>query len=105
MNGGTWIAIYMPMFILFVVIIPQQQRTIRNSVILKMKKKKGMMNMLNEIVKKHIGKNCLVSTGTFGVNINGKLIEVNEKWIEVETKKGNELVNFEFIQRIKIKDK
>ncbi len=28
---------------------------------------------------------------------------VNENWIEVETKKGKELINAEFIQSIKIK--
>lgn len=104
MNGGAWIAIYMPIFILFFVILPQQ-RTIRNAIVFKIKKRKGVIIVINDIVKKHIGKNCLVSTGTFGVNITGKLVEVNEKWVEIETKKGNELVNFEFIQRIKIDDK
>jgi hypothetical protein len=46
---------------------------------------------------------CHISTGTFGVNVVGKIMNVNENWIEVETKKGNELINLEFIQRIKTK--
>lgn len=93
----------MPMFILFFVILPHQ-RAVQNTVILKIKKRKGEIIMTNEIIKKYIGKNCRISTGTFGVNIAGKIIEVNEKWIEVETKKGNELINSEFIQIIKITD-
>jgi len=59
--------------------------------------------MINEILKKYIGNTCQITTGTFGINVEGKIIEVNDKWIEIETKKGNELINADFIQRIKIK--
>lgn len=59
--------------------------------------------MINEIVKKYMGKKCYISTGTFGTNVEGTIVEVNEKWIEIETKKGKELINAEFVQRIKIK--
>ncbi|MDF2593316.1 MAG: hypothetical protein K0S75_2782, partial [Clostridia bacterium] len=31
-----------------------------------------------------------------------KIIDVNENWIEVETKKGNELINAEYVQSIKV---
>ncbi len=58
--------------------------------------------MTNEVIKKYINKNCKISTGSFGTNVAGKIIDVNENWIEVETKKGNELINAEFIQSIKI---
>ena len=58
--------------------------------------------MSNEILKRYIGMNCYISTGTFGTNLAGKIIEINENWIEVETKKGIEIVNAEFIQNIKI---
>lgn len=58
--------------------------------------------MTNEVIKKYIGKNCKISTGSFGTNVIGKIIDVSENWIEVETKKGKELINAEFIQSIKI---
>jgi len=58
--------------------------------------------MTNELIKKYIGKNCRISTGSFGTNSVGKIIEVNENWIEVETKKGVEIINAEFIQSIKV---
>lgn len=104
MNSGTWIAIYMPLFIILFISIPQQQ-ALKKAVIVKMKKRKGVLMMTNEVLKKYVGKRSVISTGTFGVNVIGKIIDVNENWIEVETKKGHELINAEFIQSIKIKDK
>ncbi len=58
--------------------------------------------MTNEIIQNCIGKQCYISSGSFGTNVTGKVIHVNENWIEVETKKGKELINAEFVQRIKI---
>ena len=101
MNSSTWIAIYMPLFMLLVVILPQQ-REMQRLVMIKKKKRKGLINMTNEVIKKYVGKKCNIFTGSYGTNIKGKIIAVNENWIEVETKKGSELVNAEFIQSIKI---
>ncbi|WP_312887371.1 DUF6897 domain-containing protein [Clostridium lacusfryxellense] len=99
--SSSWIAIYMPLIILFFIILPQQ-REMQKSAILKRKKRKGLIIMTNEVIKKYIGKTCRISTGSFGTNVIGKIIDVNENWIEIETKKGNELINAEFIQSIKI---
>jgi len=101
MNTGTWVAIYMPLFIIFFIILPQQ-RAVQKAVLLKIRKRIGVVEMTNELIKRYIGKNCLISTGTFGTNVKGKIIDVNENWLEVETKKGSELVNVEFIQSIKL---
>jgi hypothetical protein len=92
----------MPLFILFFVIIPRK-REMEKAVLLKMKKRKGAIIMTNEVIKKYIGKICKISTGSFGTNVVGKIIDVNENWLEVETKKGNELINADFIQSIKVK--
>jgi len=59
--------------------------------------------MTNEVIKKYIGKNCKISSGSLGINVVGTIIDVNENWIEVETKKGQELINADYIQSIKIK--
>jgi hypothetical protein len=75
----------------------------QKSTILKIKKRKGLIIMTNEVIKKYIGKTCKISTGSFGREVIGKIIDVNENWIEVETKKGKELINADFIQSIKIK--
>lgn len=102
MNSSTWIAIYMPMFILLFIIIPQK-REMEKAVVLKIKKRKGVKIMTNEIIKKYIGKYCKISTGSFGTNLVGTIIDVNENWLEVGTKKGKELINADFVQSIKVK--
>jgi hypothetical protein len=93
----TWI-----LFILFFAVLIHQNR-IRKSVMFKIRKRKDLMTMTNDIIKKYIGKNCKINTGTFGTTVIGKIVEVKENWIEVETKKGNELINSDFVQSIKIK--
>lgn len=92
----------MPFFVIFFVIIPQQ-REMHKAVLLKIKKRKGVITMTNEVIKKYIGINCIISTGSFGTNVVGKIVDVNENWLEVETKKGKELINADFIQNIKVK--
>lgn len=103
METSTWIAIYMPLFILLFVIIPHQ-REIQRALRIRIRKRKGERSMTNEIIKKYIGKTCRISTGPFGTNVAGEITEVNENWIEVKTKKGNELVNAEYVQSIKAMD-
>ncbi len=102
MDSGTWIAVYIPVFILLFVILPQQHFT-QKVIMLKNKKKWRLKFMINELIKKYIGKNCKISGGSFGTSVTGKIIHVHENWIEVETKNGVELVNAEFVQSIKVK--
>ena len=102
MDTSTWIAIYLPMIVLLFIILPQQQ-LIYHAVISKIRKKKGGIIMTNELIQKYLGKRCQVSTGSYGIKVIGIIIDVKENWIEIETKKGLELVNSEFIQNIKVK--
>lgn len=69
------VAIYMPLFIIFFIILPQQ-RAVQKAVLFKLRKRKGVVEMINELIKKYIGKNCLISTGSFGTNVKGKIIDV-----------------------------
>ena len=101
MDSTSWIALYMPLFIIFFIVLPQQIE-VQKAVIMKLKRRKGEIVMTNDVIKKYIGKNCRISTGSFGTNITGKILDVNENWIEVETKKGNELINAEYVQSIKV---
>ena len=70
---------------------------IQKLMIKKKKNKKGAMIMTNTMLKKYIGKNCRILTGSFGTNVNGTIIDINENWIELETSKKTELINTEFI--------
>ena len=74
------------------------------AVILRIRKRKEETAMTNELIKKYIGKECKISTGSFGTNVEGKILDVIENWLEVDTRKGKELINAEFIQNIKIKE-
>ena len=91
----------MPLFIILFVILPQQSE-MQKFVIQKIRKRKGLIIMTNEVIKKYVGKKCKISTGSFGTSVVGKIIDINENWIEIETKKGKELINAEFVQSIKI---
>ncbi len=103
MDTSTLIAVYLPIYIVLFIVVPQQME-MKKAVLLKMKKRKGVIVMTNEVIKKYIGKVCKISTGSFGTNVTGKIIDVNENWLEVQTKKGSELINADFVQNIKIKD-
>lgn len=71
--------------------------------VIKNKRRRGLNIMTNEVIKKYLGKICKISTGSYGTTISGKIVDVNENWIEVETKGSKELINADFIQSIKIK--
>ena len=66
---------------IFFVILPQQ-REMQKLIILKSKKRKGLIIMMNEVIKQYIGKNCKISIGSFNGSFNtntvGKIIDVNE---------------------------
>lgn len=91
----------MPIFILYFIIIPQNL-AIKKAIIAKLKKRKGVASMTNEILIKVIGKFCKISTGSLGTNVTGKVIDIKDNWLEVETRKGIEMINADFIQSIKV---
>lgn len=102
MESSSWIAIYMPLFIIFLVIIPQQTEVTR-SVINRLRKKRRDFQLDNELIRKFIGKECRISTGSYGSTVVGTITDVKENWIEVQTRKGMELVNADFIHNVKVK--
>ena len=56
---------------------------------------------MNELINKYIGKECLVYISGGASAITGDIIAVNENWITVKTKDGDETVNLDYIVRIK----
>jgi len=102
LNPSSWIAIYVPLYLIIFIIIPQK-RQIEKAILLKVKKRKGVLRMTNEVLRKYIGNECKISTGSLGTTVVGEILDVNENWLEVETKKGKELINADFIQSIKVK--
>ena len=101
MNPVT-VTIWLPIFIVFL-IISLQQAAARKIATIMVKKRKGRIVMTNELIGKYVGRDCYITTGTMGVSVTGKIIEVRENWIEVQTRKGVEILNLDFIQHIRLK--
>lgn len=95
------ISIWLPIF--FVLLIVSQQRGAARVIIARLRKKRRSVAMTNELVEKYIGRNCHITTGAMGVSVTGRIVSVNENWIEVETKKGMEIMNLDYIQNIRVK--
>lgn len=93
----TWVSVY----IVFLVIIINNNNTKKTILHNKLRRRKKAMT--NELVKKFIGKQCIINTGSMGGSIIGTIIEVKDNWIEVQTKKNNELHNLDFVVNIKLK--
>ena len=95
----TYMVSWIPIFVLLFIILPQQYAA-RGAAALKIRRKERHM-MTNELIQKYIGKYCFISNGTLGEKVHGKIVDVNNNWIEVETKKGNVIINLDYIQNIK----
>ena len=105
METSTWVAIYLPLLIVLITSLEQfqvQRLIVRRRMQVRKKGDKGTRTMNNELLKSAVGKNCRISTGSYGSTIVGRVTEVNDNWVSVETRKGTELVNAEFIQNIRI---
>lgn len=101
MNPGVWIAIYLPLFVLLFVILPRRRR-IMKLIMANRIKRKGLKDMTAEVIGRYVGKYCKITTGALGTTVKGTIAGVQAQWIEIETSKGKELVNSDFVQSIRI---
>jgi len=104
MDSSTFIAIYIPLFIIFIIVIPNGKKALFT--VLRMKRRKRRKVMANELIKSCIGKLCTITTGSLGSSYSKVVIlEVVDNWIKVESKNKIDLINIDFIQNIKIHNK
>ena len=102
MNTGTWIAVYLPLIFIFLIMIPEKNRKIYMARLLK--KRKGERNMTNEMIMSLIGETCDISTGSLDSAYSAvKVVDVVENWIKVEKKGKSDLINIDYVQGIKIR--
>lgn len=101
LDTSTWIAIYLPIIVLFLIILPSENR---KAMITRFHiKKKGGTKMSSELIKTYIGRECNIATGTFGTSFTGvKIVEVVDNWMKITGKNKVDLVNIEYITSIKI---
>lgn len=101
MDAGVWIAIYLPLFVIFFVVYPNNAKKIK--LIRQLKKRKGVKVMSNELIGDLVGKEVLITTGSLGSSYNKvTVVEVVDNWIKVEKKGKTDLINIDFVQGIKI---
>ncbi len=65
-----------------------------------LRKRKGNTHM-TELINKFIGKECLIYTCTSGNTVTGIIRSYNEGWIEVERDGVCDIMNCEYILRIR----
>ena len=89
---------FLPIFMLFVIIFITQrnQRIIIKNIL---NKRKTEAREMFKLAQKFIGKECLIYT--FNSQITGIIKEVNEGGILLQNKETEEVLNFDFIVRIR----
>jgi len=98
MNPAVYIAIFMS---LMVVIMQMEQTNAQMATIqiIRRKFRRKGLNHMNESVKQFIGKSCMVYT--YNAQMTGTAVSVEDNWLTLETKTGTELVNLDYISRIR----
>lgn len=94
---------YFPVFflwiVIFIVLYKQKNQNIKR--IIKKRKKRGNIDM-SDVFNRYIGKDCLVyfSNGSSNV-IECNVLSVSDNWLTVKTKDGEEIINVDYIIRVK----
>ena len=65
----------------------------------KIAKKKEGIEKMNELIKDFIGKECIVYT--FQSQVTGIIEKVEDNWISIKKDDNTEIVNIEYINRIR----
>jgi len=100
MDPGTYVAIYMPIFTIFMIIMQQRKRR-RRITTMHFLRGKGVLVVSIDAFKRNIGRDCQITT-MLERKVSGKIVGVTGNWIEIATKKDTEYINAEFIERFRI---
>jgi len=73
----------------------KQRRVLR---IRKIQRAKGL-KIMSEAINNYIGKECIITT--MNANIIGVVESVEDSWLTIKAKNGNEIVNVDYISRIR----
>lgn len=93
---STWLII----FLFFVILMYQKRENILIIVRKHLRAKRGKRNM-TEMINKFIGKECLIYTCTSGSTVTGTIRAYNDGWIEIEQNGQCDIMNCEYITRIR----
>lgn len=97
MNPAIWICILLPLFLLWT-----QQEEKNNLLTLKKNIRKHRLGgaEMNEMIRQMIGKECILYHSLNAQTI-GTPIALEGNWLSVATKTGTEILNVDYVSRIR----
>lgn len=105
MNPTIWIWIFLPLFIMLFTQYQTQKRENQRHILkaIKSHKKKGGADV-GEVIKRFIGKECIITI--MNENVIGIIEAMEDNWIVISsiesgTKDGTEIINTDYISRIR----
>ena len=97
MDIAVWLCVFLPLFI--VIFTTEKEGKKQHFLkIFKTCKVRGGFNM-SELIKKFIGKECIITT--MNESVTGIVETVEDNWIEVSNKIGSEIISLDYISRIR----
>jgi hypothetical protein len=100
MDSSSFIAIYLPIFMLLFVILPTMNK--KKMTIQRLRKKRSETIMTNHLFMEYIGKHCSIIT-SFGRSFKQvKILAVEENWLKISKKGTEHLLNIDLIESLKI---
>ena len=100
MDSGNFVAVFLPLFTVFIVLLQLQKRR-RRMAIMHHLRKKGVLRMSIDAIKRNIGRECQITT-MLEKKVSGTIVEVSDNWVEIENKRVREFINVEFVERFRL---
>ena len=98
MNPAIWICIYLPIFISIITAL-YYNKEYQKYIYKRIKNKKEGRTFINDMIKNYIGKECLIYT--FQTQVAGVIESIEDNWISVKTAGASEIINIDYISRIR----
>lgn len=96
MNTTLYIYAFLLLFIAF---LSWRQKNVRS--IIRRRRRNRRNNKMNELIQHFLGKTCTIYMGSFGGDLVGTIEAIEGNWVSVRTKKTTELVNLDYICRLR----
>lgn len=97
MDPVLYICCFLPLIIILIETY-QSQKAVNRKMIRKKRKGKVRTEM-SELIRKYIGKECLIYT--INSQVTGVIDMVEDGWISVKTKTDSDIINTDYILRIR----
>lgn len=93
----------LPIIIVIIILFALRQKNVTDNIRrIKRKKKVKGRALMNEVINKYIGKECLVYvSGVSAAAVTGTIISVDDNWVVIKNKDGEETVNLDYVVRVK----